>query len=318
MREITELIKSKNFQLAEQKLIELLQLDNNNLVAKEMYGFLELSRGNYEKSKLFYEEVLTGNPKNQMVLYNLGLIYEKQGQKEKSILFFSKCLEVNSSFPQAKTKLEQLDKAKLENEKPKNTTEKSSPYGLLKYEWSPSKSSSNIYYFWAKLYSIIPMIFLISMTINFIFFKGDFAPFLIISFFSGFISLVIALPKIVSNLFAGYFNHKTKYRVFEHAIEFNYSGFNKRILRKYMYQLPEVQALNPFPLNRTNDWVLRIPFEANEMPDKNTLSYFTLPWGSDKGYSMFMKSDEDIDITEEIRVFIDKSAYKDRIENWKI
>jgi tetratricopeptide (TPR) repeat protein len=161
MREITELIKSKNFQLAEQKLIELLQLDNNNLVAKEMYGFLELSRGNYEKSKLLYEEVLTGNPKNQMVLYNLGLIYEKQGEKEKSILFFNKCLEINSSFSQAKTKLEQhkqVEKGRLEQEKAKETEEKSNPYGLLKYEWSPSKSSSNIFYIWSAIFAIIPIL----------------------------------------------------------------------------------------------------------------------------------------------------------------
>lgn len=345
MKEISQLIEAKNYQEAERKLVELLANDKNNISAKEWYGILEMEQKNYIRSKQYFEEVLIAKPQNPTLLYNLGLVYDNLGENEKAIDFYSKCLTNDENHKKAKSKLEKI-------------SSKKDLYGFLKYEWSPTKSSANIYYLWSLIYAIMPCIAIFSLIHSTNLFhqhniamkeweykhtsqlsplqnKDSFSMsdissiresmmsnfnqipeepsvlWIFLPFFSSFLSL-IALPKSLTNLIYGLFNKRNKYKVFENGIEMRLNGLNKKIIKKYMYQISSIEGHSPLPLGFTNDWVLQIPIEDEVTIHKSFAAMLT-PWGAGK-YCLFVNGDEKM---EEIKTYIDTRAKIDREEKKK-
>jgi hypothetical protein len=140
---------------------------------------------------------------------------------------------------------------------------------------------------------------------------------------AGFFGLLsfFALPRCLSNFFAGVFNGKTKYLVYERMIEIQYNSINKYNIRILMYQIPMIQLFCPFPLNFSNDWVFQIPFDQNTPKNTNLFSILSSYWEASNGYSLFInKSGQATEYEEidEIRTFIDRSSLKDREDRWKI
>jgi tetratricopeptide (TPR) repeat protein len=73
-------------------------------IAKEMKsvndGYNYLVDKKYDKAKFCFEEAIKINPNNSYALYNLGLVYEKQGNKKEAIMTYKKIVEKK---PQIKT-----------------------------------------------------------------------------------------------------------------------------------------------------------------------------------------------------------------------
>lgn len=88
--------KIKSYDLALKELQNALRADPNNTSANFFAGLIYQEKGKHSKAIPYFEKSMSGDKDfNQMALYNLGVSYDKMGDKEKARSSFNKAIELD-------------------------------------------------------------------------------------------------------------------------------------------------------------------------------------------------------------------------------
>ena len=89
-------------------LENLLKMDRANLNLMVRLGILYTEIGEIQYAKRTFEEILEKAPYSNKILYYLGNLYEKTGDNEKAMSFFSKITESESFYEEAQVQITYL------------------------------------------------------------------------------------------------------------------------------------------------------------------------------------------------------------------
>jgi len=88
---------------------DMLELFGRDVGTLRSLAYLHYLRGEYEESKKYYLEALSGDSLNPEYLYIIGNTYYLQGRYDEARKFYGKCLLSDSNYVQAYIKLGELD-----------------------------------------------------------------------------------------------------------------------------------------------------------------------------------------------------------------
>ena len=91
------LIKQNKLELALEVNLEALEYDRTNAIIDNL-GLIYLKMGDLEKSREFYDELVEKNPEFPDAWYNNGLLLESEGKAEEAQMMFKKALECKFSY----------------------------------------------------------------------------------------------------------------------------------------------------------------------------------------------------------------------------
>ena len=84
---------------------KLIELDTKNIEAKKNLASMFYDIGNFNESKIMYNEIISLNPNNAAVLNNLGLCYQEMGDLKEAENIFIKAIQLNPNDVGAHTNL---------------------------------------------------------------------------------------------------------------------------------------------------------------------------------------------------------------------
>jgi radical SAM protein with 4Fe4S-binding SPASM domain len=92
-----ELLEIKQYQIAELLLERILKLDNENIDALSLYGYVNFMLENYELSRNINEAIIKKNPENVRILKVLGLSYIRLGDFENGLIHLKKAIQYTNT-----------------------------------------------------------------------------------------------------------------------------------------------------------------------------------------------------------------------------
>ena len=95
---IIKLIENRNYNDAEQKLLEIIKKEKENPSAHFLLGNVYALLNTHDKAAYHYKISLKFNPNNKIAQYNLGTMLDNLGQLEESINAFKEALKLDPNY----------------------------------------------------------------------------------------------------------------------------------------------------------------------------------------------------------------------------
>lgn len=109
-QEAISLISRGKYDLAKEKLLKAIELDEFHALSYLWLGYIEAINENYNKAEFYFKRAVYLNPYIGSAHYNLGKIYEKKGLLKKAVFEYKKELKSNPEFTDAKNSLNEIYK----------------------------------------------------------------------------------------------------------------------------------------------------------------------------------------------------------------
>ncbi len=94
--ECEELIKNKDYQKAKDILDDILNQNETNVAALFLKGVLLYKQREFENSLKYFEKITETVPNHPLIWFNIGCVYDRLKDYEKSLEAYNKSLEIDS------------------------------------------------------------------------------------------------------------------------------------------------------------------------------------------------------------------------------